>query len=127
MRTVDKFIGDAGMAFWNAPLDDEKHAQNSVKAAIDMQKNISLLSLELEKTGSSADASWRWHLFGEANVGNMGSQHRVAYTAMGDTVNVASRVEGLTKKYETPILVTDTTRRLCGDEIVFRAVDVRSC
>ena len=122
--TVDKFIGDAVMAFWNAPLDDEKHAQNSVKAAIDMQKNISLLSLELEKTGRQPMRLGVGICSGEANVGNMGSQHRVAYTAMGDTVNVASRVEGLTKKYETPILVTDTTRRLCGDEIVFRAVDV---
>ena len=108
---MDKFIGDAVMAFWNAPLDDEKHAQNSVKAAIDMQKNISLLSLELEKTGRQPMASWRWHLFRRGECRNMGSQHRVAYTAMGDTVNVASRVEGLTKKYETPILVTDTTRR----------------
>ena len=105
-------------------MDDEKHAQNSVKAAIDMQKNISLLSLELEKTGRQPMRLGVGICSGEANVGNMGSQHRVAYTAMGDTVNVASRVEGLTKKYETPILVTDTTRRLCGDEIVFRAVDV---
>ena len=70
--TVDKFIGDAVMAFWNAPLDDEKHAQNSVKAAIDMQKNISLLSLELEKTGRQPMRLGVGICSGEANVGNMG-------------------------------------------------------
>ena len=122
--TVDKFIGDAVMAFWNAPLDDENHAQNSVYAALDMQKNIQQLSEELQKEGRPAIRLGIGICSGPASVGNMGSEQRVAYTALGDTVNAASRVEGLTRYYQVPILVADTTRKLCGDNIIFRPIDI---
>ncbi len=122
--TVDKFIGDAVMAFWNAPLDDEEHALHSVQAAMGMQKAIQSLSAEEEKAGRKEMRLGVGICTGVANVGNMGSEFRVAYTALGDTVNVSSRVEGLTKYYGVPILVTQSTRDKCGESYVFRVVDV---
>lgn len=122
--TVDKFIGDAVMAFWNAPLDDEEHAKNAVLSALDMQRAMSELSKQLEAEGHPPMRMGVGICSGNASVGNMGSKLRMAYTAMGDTVNVASRVEGLTKYYKTSILVTESTYQLCKSSgIIFRAVD----
>ena len=90
--TVDKFIGDAVMAFWNAPLDDAEHAKNAVLSAITMQEAMNELSAQLEKEGHPPMRLGVGICSGDANVGNMGSELRMAYTAMGDTVNVASRV-----------------------------------
>ena len=122
--TVDKFIGDAVMAFWNAPLDDAEHAKNSVAAAMGMQQALNRLSAEEVKAGRNPMRLGVGICTGIANVGNMGSEFRVAYTALGDTVNVSSRVEGLTKYYGVPILVTESTKDKCGDSIVFRTVDL---
>ena len=122
--TVDKFIGDAVMAFWNAPLDDENHAAHAVQSAIAMQKAMQELSAQLEKEGHPPMRLGVGVCSGEANVGNMGSELRLAYTAMGDTVNVASRVEGLTKYYKVGILITESTYKMCeGSGIAFRIVD----
>ena len=122
--TVDKFIGDAVMAFWNAPLDDEEHAKHSVASALAMQEAMRQLSNELESEGRPPMRLGVGICSGEANVGNMGSKLRMAYTAMGDTVNVASRVEGLTKYYKIGILVTASTHEMCADSgIFFRMVD----
>ena len=121
--TVDKFIGDSVMAFWNAPLDDVNHARNAVSAALDIRRAIGQLSDEEEKAGRSPMRLGVGICTGVANVGNMGSEFRVAYTAVGDTVNVSSRVEGLTKYYGVPILVAESTKEQCGDNFVFRAVD----
>lgn len=122
--TVDKFIGDAVMAFWNAPLDDEKHAEHAVLSAMAMQTAMEELSAELEQEGHPPMRLGVGICSGEANVGNMGSELRMAYTAMGDTVNVASRVEGLTKYYRVGVLATESTRELCASSgIAFRVVD----
>lgn len=122
--TVDKFIGDAIMAFWNAPLDDPEHFTNSVLSAMAMQQAMNQLSDELVAEGHPPMRLGVGICSGEASVGNMGSQLRMAYTAMGDTVNVASRVEGLTKYYKIGILVTESTCQLCKDSgLAFREVD----
>lgn len=122
--TVDKFIGDAVMAFWNAPLDDEEHAVHAVQSAMAMQAAMAALSAQLEQEGHPPMRLGVGICSGEANVGNMGSELRMAYTAMGDTVNVASRVEGLTKYYKIGILVTESTHELCKtSDIAFRIVD----
>ncbi len=122
--TVDKFIGDAVMAFWNAPLDDPNHPKNSVKSALEMQEAMVRLSAELKKEGRDPMKLGIGICTGTASVGNMGSKLRVAYTAMGDTVNVAARVEGLTKYYKVGILVTESTYKQCESSgIRFRVVD----
>ncbi|MCH9704700.1 MAG: adenylate/guanylate cyclase domain-containing protein [Proteobacteria bacterium] len=122
--TVDKYIGDAVMAFWNAPLDDPKHAKNSVLAALDMQTAMQELSDSLEKKGFKKMELGVGICTGDANVGNMGSNLRMTYTAIGDTVNLASRTESLTKFYSCSILVTETTRDQCAEDIAFRPVDL---
>ena len=122
--TVDKYIGDAVMAFWNAPLQDPRHAQNAVKAAFEMQAAIRKLSEASVRSGGAVIQMGVGICTGNANVGNMGSSLRMAYTVIGDTVNLASRAEGLTKVYSSPILVTEDTRKQCDDEIFFRIVDV---
>ena len=122
--TVDKFIGDAVMAFWNAPLDDPEHAKNAVLSAMAMQRAMQELSAQLQQEGHPPMRLGIGICSGEANVGNMGSELRMAYTAMGDTVNVASRVEGLTKYYRVGVLVTGATFELCDSSgIAFRVVD----
>ena len=120
--TVDKYIGDAVMAFWNAPLDDPHHAKKSVLAAMDMQKAMRKLSAELMEKGYPEMRMGVGVNSGQTRVGNMGSKIRLAYTVMGDTVNLASRLEGLTKHYRVPILVGEETKRL-ADGIEFREVD----
>lgn len=122
--TVDKFIGDAVMAFWNAPLDDPDHAAKAVAAAMAMQASMKKLSDELEKEGHPPMRLGVGLCSGEANVGNMGSKLRMAYTAMGDTVNVASRVEGLTKYYKVGVLATESTYKMCASSgVKFRIAD----
>ena len=122
--TVDKFIGDAVMAFWNAPLDEPAHAAKAVASAMAMQDSMKKLSDELEKEGHPPMRLGVGVCSGEASVGNMGSKLRMAYTAMGDTVNVASRVEGLTKYYKVGVLVTESTHVRCASSgIKFRVAD----
>jgi adenylate cyclase len=105
--TIDKYIGDAIMAFWGAPVANPQHAKDAMEAAIAMQKQIRTLDPEFAKRG------WQpLHIgvglnCGEMNVGDMGSRFRRAYTVMGDAVNLASRLEGLTKEYGVGILVSE--------------------
>ena len=123
--TVDKYIGDAVMAFWNAPLEDKEHAQNSVLAALDMQKTIVALSAEMVSEGHREMVLGVGIATGDANVGNMGSTLRMTYTAIGDTVNIASRLEGLTKFYKVPVLVSEATCNQCDKQLIFfRTVDM---
>ena len=121
--TVDKYIGDAVMAFWNAPLDDPDHARNATLGALDMQEAMRRLSTQLEKEGRAPMRLGVGICAGEASVGNMGSELRMAYTAMGDTVNLASRLEGLTKYYGAGILVSESVRDACEKVVAFRWVD----
>ena len=121
--TVDKYIGDAVMAFWNAPLDDPEHARNATLGALDMQDAMQRLSDQLVAEGRAPMRLGVGICTGEASVGNMGSELRMAYTAMGDTVNLSSRLEGLTKKYGAGILVSESVQKACGTDIAFRWVD----
>jgi len=121
--TVDKFEGDAIMAFWGAPLPQEDQALRACRAA--MRQHAALAELNQHLAGLSLPPlAMRIGLHsGEAVVGNLGSQKRFDYTAIGDSVNLASRLEGLNKFYGTGILASETTRQECGDGVLFREVD----
>ncbi len=114
--TIDKYMGDCIMAFWNAPLDDPAHADDSCGSALAM-----LAELDRINEGLAAEAAAEGRVFqpihigvgintGECVVGNMGSDERFAYTAMGDAVNLASRLEGQSKTYGLSIIVGEATR-----------------
>lgn len=114
--TIDKYMGDCIMAFWNAPLDDADHASDACATALDMLRDLEQVNSELER---EAAAEGRDFLplnvgiginTGECVVGNMGSDERFAYTAMGDAVNLASRLEGQTKTYHVGIIIGEETR-----------------
>jgi len=104
--TVDKYIGDAVMAFWGAPLEDAQHARHAVGAAMTMLEVLPELNKQLEQEGLPTVEVGMGINTGSMNVGNMGSSFRMAYTVMGDAVNLASRLEGLTKYYGAPLLVS---------------------
>ncbi len=120
--TLDKYIGDAIMAFWGAPVDDAQHARNGVLAGLDMQKECEVLNGKFAARGWPTIKIGVGLNSGTVRVGDMGSQVRRAYTAMGDAVNVASRLEGRTKYYGVGILVGEATRDAVKD-VVFREVD----
>jgi adenylate cyclase len=120
--TLDKYIGDAIMAFWGAPVDDARHARNGVLAAMAMQKKCAELSDRFAARGWPRLSIGVGLNSGVVRVGDMGSQVRRAYTVMGDAVNVASRLEGRTKFYGVGILVGEATRKAIPD-MVFREVD----
>jgi adenylate cyclase len=120
--TLDKYIGDAIMAFWGAPVEDPLHARNGVLAALEMQKECEVLNAKFSARGWPTLKIGVGLNSGTVRVGDMGSQVRRAYTAMGDAVNVASRLEGRTKGYGVGILVGEATRDLVKD-VVFREVD----
>jgi len=111
--TVDKYIGDAVMAFWGAPLDDEEHADHAVAAAVAMQREVARLSAGFVSRGLPPLAVGIGINTGVVRVGDMGSKLRRAYTVIGDAVNLASRLESLTRRYEVPIIVGETTAQRC--------------
>lgn len=110
------------MAFWGAPINDDKHAQNAVLAALSMQKLCAKLSHEFVAKGWPKIESGIGINSGEMNVGDMGSEFRRAYTVLGDAVNLGSRLEGLTKFYGVDILVSEACAEQCPD-ILFRPID----
>jgi adenylate cyclase len=120
--TLDKYIGDAIMAFWGAPVDDAQHARNGVLAALDMQQERRSLNEKFAARGWPTLKIGVGVNSGNVRVGDMGSQVRRAYTAMGDPVNVASRLEGRTKYYGVGILVGEMTRNTVKD-VVFKEID----
>ena len=107
---LDKYIGDAIMAFWGAPVPDPMHAEKAVATARAMIEKLAVLNREFAHAGDPEIAIGIGIYTGRAVVGNVGSHLRFDYTAIGDTVNAASRIEGLTKQYATPILIGETTR-----------------
>ncbi len=122
--TVDKFIGDAIMAFWNAPLDDSDHAAEACYTALKMNERLRYLNGAWQQQKRPTIAIGIGIHCGIARVGNMGSKHRFDYTVIGDSVNLASRLEGLNKLYGTSILVSGATRELLKDrDFIFREID----
>jgi adenylate cyclase len=120
--TIDKYMGDAIMAFWGAPVPDENHARNALLAAMDMVAELEALQSSFKAKGWPPIKIGVGLNTGDMVVGNMGSEFRLAYTVMGDAVNLGSRLEGLTKEYGVPILVSEFTRAGVSD-FAFREID----
>lgn len=120
--TIDKYVGDMVMAFWGAPLDDPKHAQNSVETAFEMLRITEQLRDEFKKDGLPEVRVGIGINTGDMNVGDMGSTFRKAYTVLGDAVNLGSRLEGLTKFYGVELLVSQATIDQC-EGILHRRID----
>ena len=121
---VDKYIGDAIMAFWGAILEQKNHAELACETSLEMQEKLA----ELNKKW----ALEKWPVIkigiglntGDAIIGNMGSYKRFDYTAIGDNINLGSRLEGLTKQYKVGILASEMTRKKAGEGFVFRKIDL---
>jgi adenylate cyclase len=120
--TIDKYMGDAIMAFWGAPIADEQHARRGIEVAFAMQRKIESLNAEFSSRGWPNIQLGIGLNSGRVSVGNMGSKIRLAYTVMGDAVNLASRLEGITKEYGAKIVIGDQTRELVPD-LVCRELD----
>jgi adenylate cyclase len=121
--TIDKFIGDAVMAFWGAPVPNADHAADACAAALECQR---LLAEQRTDAIRTARMPLRMRIginSGSVLVGNIGSRDRLSYTVIGDPVNVASRLEPLNKLYDTEIIIGEETRRLAGERIVARRLD----
>ena len=112
--TLDKYVGDAIMAFWGAPVADPQHARQAVAAALAMQGELTRLNERFAKRGWPEVQIGIGINTGAMNVGDMGSKLRKAYTVIGDAVNVAARLEGLTRQYGIGILVGQSTRDAIG-------------
>jgi len=121
--TIDKYMGDAIMAFWGAPLTDPQHAHHALYAAFGMMTELKVMQDEFRAKGWPEVNIGIGLNTGVMNVGNMGSEFRVAYTVLGDAVNLGSRLEGLTKAYGVNIIVSETTRAAVP-EFVFRELDL---
>jgi len=120
--TIDKYIGDAIMAFWNAPVDLPDHAVRAVQTALEMQAALHELNQEFAARGWPEVKIGIGVNSGRMSVGNMGSEFRMSYTVMGDAVNLGSRLEGITKQYGVGILATETTV-MADPEHAFMKVD----
>ena len=123
--TLDKYIGDAVMAIWGAPFDQPNHAERSCLGAIDMLSRLAELQADWRAQGKPVLDIGIGINTGVASVGNMGSSLRYGYTAIGDAVNLASRLEGLNKEYGTHILISESTQtELHTDKLMLREIDL---
>ena len=121
--TIDKYMGDAIMAFWGAPLRDENHAQNALNAAMQMNAAIKGVNEKFAQKGWSPIRMGFGLNTGNMVVGNMGSSFRMAYTVMGDSVNLGSRIEGLTKYYGVDIIVSEFVKAQTPN-MIYRELDL---
>ena len=121
--TLDKYIGDAIMAFWGAPLADADHALHAVQAALAMTARMAELNRELRERGLPEIGLGIGINSGLVCVGDMGSDIRRSYTVMGDAVNLASRIEALTRIYGVDVLVGESTRADLGERLPLVEVD----
>ncbi len=119
--TVDKFIGDAVMAFWGAPAENPEHALAACRAALACERSLAASRI-FDDYGRPLKMRIGLNS-GRALVGNIGSDNRLNYTAIGDTVNIASRLESANKIFGTAVIVGEATRRAAGDLIVVRELD----
>ena len=120
--TLDKYIGDAQMAFWNAPLDNNKHALDAVRTAFQMLKDLEVFNDEIKGEGVPAFGMGLGINTATVVVGNMGSTQRFDYTCLGDGVNLAARLEGQSKPYGVKLVVGPQTAELVGD--VYQVVEL---
>ncbi|WP_216175720.1 CHASE2 domain-containing protein [Polynucleobacter alcilacus] len=120
--TIDKYMGDCIMAFWGAPIKDENHARHGLQSAFEMLKAMELLNAQFIQKGWPPIKVGIGLNSGRVSVGNMGSEIRLAYTVMGDAVNLASRLEGITKEYGAAIIIGHDTRLQLPD-LIAREVD----
>jgi adenylate cyclase len=120
---LDKYIGDAIMAFWNAPADQPDHARRACATALDMVATLEALCARWERRGWPRLELGIGINTGPMIVGDMGSRERLAYTVMGDPVNVASRLEGLSKVYGVRLVIGEATRAAAGDAFAWRYLD----
>jgi adenylate cyclase len=114
--TLDKYIGDAQMAFWNAPLDDAKHAKNAVRTALEMMESLDAFNQEVMAEGVPPFGMGLGINTATVVVGNMGSSQRFDYTCLGDGVNLAARLEGQSKPYHVKIVLGPLTAKQIADE-----------
>jgi adenylate cyclase len=121
--TIDKFMGDCIMAFWNAPIEDPDHEQHAVQAAIDMQEELSKLNVQLAEEELPTIAIGIGINTGEALVGNMGSDQRFDYSVIGDAVNVAARLESSSKTLGKTVVVGDRTYKAAKYDYNFDYID----
>ena len=121
---IDKYIGDAIMAFWGAPHDDSQQIQHACDALLDCKHVIHRLNERWRKEGKPILATRFGLNTGLAIVGNLGSSDRLNYTAIGDTVNLASRLEAINKQYGTECVVSESIYKVCNRQFLFRPVDV---
>jgi adenylate cyclase len=121
--TLDKYIGDAQMAFWNAPLDDEMHARHAVKTALEMLDDLERFNKEVTAEGIPPFGMGLGINTGSVVVGNMGSDQRFDYTCLGDTVNLASRLEGQSKSYHVKMVIGPQTYEYVKDEYLCLELD----
>lgn len=122
--TLDKYIGDAVMALYNAPLDVTDHAGHACRSALKMMDKLAELNRSFVERGIQTIDIGIGINTGDAVVGNMGAAMRFDYTAIGDNVNLASRLEGLNKMYGTHIIVSQSTKLLAGSDLPFREIDL---
>ncbi len=123
--TLDKYIGDAVMGFWGAPYEEPDHATRACNAALSMLARLAELQKDWRAQGQPVLDIGIGLNTGVASVGNMGSSMRLAYTAMGDAVNLASRLEGLNKEYGTRIIISESTYKvLQSDRVLVRELDM---
>lgn len=122
--TIDKFIGDAIMAFWGAPVKIDDHAQKSVLAALEMNTRLVKVNDWLNSQGAEPIRTGIGIHTGDVIIGNIGSEKKLDYTVIGDNVNLASRLEGLTKEYRVPILISQTTYDAVHQTVPCQVVDL---
>ncbi len=121
--TVDKYIGDAVMAFWGAPEANPRHAVSACAAALRCQAQLKEMRPKWKEEGRAPFFTRMGLNTGEVVVGNVGSEMRLNYTVIGDAVNLASRLEGLNKHYGTEVLISETTYQEAKAEVVARPID----
>jgi adenylate cyclase len=119
-----QYAGDAIEAFWNAPMNQSDHARQACQTALEMLGRMRQLAPDFAQRGWTGLDMGIGINTGRMVVGNMGSRNHLAYTAVGDPVNVASRLEGLSKEYGARIVVGEATRAAAGDAVTFRFLDV---
>ncbi|HKJ25880.1 MAG TPA: adenylate/guanylate cyclase domain-containing protein [Myxococcota bacterium] len=121
--TVDKLVGDGIMAFWGAPYPDPHHARHAVEASLACLSRLDALNRRWQTEGEPPLFTRFGLATGPALVGNVGSPRRLSYTAVGDVVNLASRLEGLNRTYGTSVLAADPTPELAGEGLLWREID----